>query len=61
MPHAKNEPRLLTVPQAAKRAGRGVNQFRAACKAGQVPTVTIGERLYVPAQALDKLLGGGPL
>ena len=44
-----------SIPEAAK-LGIGINSCYAAAKAGQIPTIKIGDRVLVPRTALDNML-----
>ncbi len=47
---------LLTVPEAGERCGLGQSQAYAAAKRGELPTVTINGRKWVPAAVLEQVL-----
>ena len=47
----------LTIPEASKFLGIGLNQAYAAAEKGNIPTVKIGERVLVLRKALMKMLG----
>jgi excisionase family DNA binding protein len=51
-------PLVFTMKETSKLLGVGVEKVRDAAKAGQIPTVTIGKRMFCPAVALDQLLKG---
>ncbi len=48
----------LTIPEAAKALGIGINSAYEAAKRGEIPTLKIGRRVVVPARALQALLDG---
>ncbi len=52
------ERRTLTVEEAAKALGIGRNSAYEAVKRGEIPSITIGRRLVVPAAALERMLSG---
>jgi excisionase family DNA binding protein len=54
----RKEPRVFTVDETARilRLGRG-STYRAIAS-GEIPSLRVGERILVPAAALDKLLAG---
>lgn len=45
-----------SVPEAGALIGVGRNQAYEAAKAGQLPTIKIGNRILVPRAALNELL-----
>ena len=47
----------LTIPEASKFLGIGLNQAYAAAEKGNIPTVKIGDRVLVLRKALMKMLG----
>ena len=47
----------LTIPEASKFLGIGLNQAYAAAEKGNIPTVRIGDRVLVLRKALMKMLG----
>ena len=47
----------LTVPEAAKKLGIGRNQAYLAARAGDIPCVSIGDRILVLKAAFEKMLG----
>ncbi len=46
------------VPEAGKKAGLGRNASYDAAKRGEIPTIKIGGRLFVPKKKWDALLNG---
>jgi len=52
------ERRTLTVEEAARSLGIGRSAAYAAARNGELPTVSIGRRLLVPRDALDRMLAG---
>lgn len=48
---------LLTVPQAGELLGLSRTPSYEAARRGDLPTVRINNRLYVPVAALEQLLG----
>jgi excisionase family DNA binding protein len=48
----------LTVPEAARKLGIGRNQAYLAAKAGDIPSIRIGERVLVLKAGLERLLSG---
>lgn len=57
MPSKHDEKPLLSIREVAALLGRGVNQTYEAARTGQLPTVQIGARRYVPRHRLNQLLG----
>jgi excisionase family DNA binding protein len=55
----REEPRTLSVDEAAKELGIGRNQAYAAARRGEIPTIRIGHRILVLREPLKRLLGGG--
>lgn len=52
-------PNTLTVPQAARILGIGLNVAYDAARKGQIPTLRMGKRrLVVPRHKLEAILGG---
>jgi excisionase family DNA binding protein len=49
----------MSIPEAAKVLGIGVNGAYEAAKRGEIPTITIGKRILVLREPLRRLLGGG--
>jgi excisionase family DNA binding protein len=54
----KTEPATLSIREAAKVLGVGVNQAYQAAHRGEIPTIKIGKRLLVPVAALEWKLAG---
>lgn len=52
------EPATISVRDAAKRLGIGINQAYEGAKSGQIPSIRIGNRILVPVAALERLLAG---
>jgi excisionase family DNA binding protein len=50
--------RTLTVPEAGKILGLGRNGSYDAAKRGDIPTIKIGRRIFVPVAALERMLAG---
>ena len=46
----------ITVKEAAKRLGIGINQAYSACERGQIPTVRFGRRWIIPKKAFENWL-----
>jgi excisionase family DNA binding protein len=60
---AQKNPKRVTysVDEAAKILGISRNSAYAACAAGTIPSIRIGERrILVPAAALERMLSGAP-
>jgi hypothetical protein len=49
-------PLTMTVPAAGKKLGLSRNAAYEAAARGDLPTIRIGSRLFVPVRALDALL-----
>lgn len=49
---------VLTVDEAAKMLRISRGSAYQACRAGEIPTISIGRRLLVPRAALDAMLRG---
>jgi hypothetical protein len=50
----------MTVPEAGKKYfGLGKNGSYDAAKRGDIPTIKIGSRLFVPVCQLERMLEGG--
>jgi excisionase family DNA binding protein len=54
----KTERKTLTIPEAAKLLGVGLNQAYEAAKRDEIPTIKIGKRILVPVAALERKLQG---
>lgn len=54
-----NKPRVYTVPEAGQMAGLSRNGAYAAAERGEIPTVSFGRLLRVPAAAWDQILREG--
>ncbi|MFN0166701.1 MAG: helix-turn-helix domain-containing protein [Bryobacteraceae bacterium] len=52
------ERQTLPLMEAGRLLGVGRNTTYLAAKTGQIPTVLIGKRLFVPRLALERLLAG---
>ena len=52
----KDEPRTLTVDEAARELGIGRNQAYEAARRGEIPTIRIGKRILVLKEPLKRLL-----
>jgi excisionase family DNA binding protein len=52
------ERRTLTVEEAARELGIGRNTAYLAVRRGEIPTISIGRRLLVPRDALERMLAG---
>jgi excisionase family DNA binding protein len=50
--------RTLTVEEAGRILGLGRTTAYAAAKRGDIPTISIGRRLLVPVDRLERLLAG---
>jgi excisionase family DNA binding protein len=55
-----NERPTMSIPEAAKVLGIGVNGAYEAAKRGEIPTIQIGKRILVLREPLKKMLSGGP-
>lgn len=47
----------LSIPEAGRVVGLGINGSYRAAKEGQLPTVDLGKRKKVPTEMLKKMLG----
>jgi excisionase family DNA binding protein len=52
------ERRTLTVEEAGRWLGIGRSAAYAAAKRGDIPVISIGRRLVVPKDALERMLAG---
>jgi excisionase family DNA binding protein len=52
--------RTVTVEEAAQQLGIGRNSAYSAVKRGEIPAISIGRRLVVPVDRLERLLAGEP-
>jgi excisionase family DNA binding protein len=50
--------RTLTVEEAGRMLGIGRSAAYAAANRGEIPTISIGRRLLVPRDALERMLAG---
>jgi excisionase family DNA binding protein len=57
---ADDERPTMSIPEAAKILGIGVNGAYEAAKRGEIPTIQIGKRILVLRQPLKRMLAGGP-
>lgn len=48
----------MSIPEAAKILGIGVNGAYEAAKRGEIPTIQIGKRILVLREPLKKILAG---
>jgi excisionase family DNA binding protein len=55
-----NERPTMSIPEATKVLGIGVNGAYEAAKRGEIPTIQIGKRILVLREPLKKMLAGGP-
>jgi excisionase family DNA binding protein len=55
-PPFESESLALSVPEAGKLLGLSRNGAYGAAQRGELPTVRIGSRIFVPRRALDELL-----
>jgi excisionase family DNA binding protein len=55
-----NERPTMTIPEAARVLGIGVNGAYEAAKRGEIPTIQIGKRILVLREPLKKMLAGQP-
>jgi excisionase family DNA binding protein len=55
-----NERPTMSIPEAAKVLGIGVNGAYEAAKRGEIPTIQIGKRILVLREPFKKMLAGGP-
>ncbi len=46
------------IPEAGRKAGLGRNASYEAARTGQMPTIKIGGRLFVPRKTWDAILNG---
>jgi hypothetical protein len=52
------ESQVLTVPEAGRIVGlKSRGAAYAAARSGDIPTIKIGSRVFVPRAALEKMLG----
>ena len=51
-----HKPRTYTVPEAGRMAGLSRNSAYAAAERGEIPTISFGRLLRVPAAAWDRIL-----
>jgi excisionase family DNA binding protein len=51
------KPVVYSIAETAKELGTGLNQTYAAVHKGQIPSVKIGHRYYVPARFFRQLEG----
>lgn len=56
---ADKNPSMYSVPEAGEMAGLSRNSAYAAAERGEIPTVSFGRLLRVPAAAWDKILSEG--
>jgi hypothetical protein len=54
----KKAPLVISVPAAGEALGIGRNTAYAAARSGQLPTITLGGRQFVPVAQLNRLLSG---
>jgi hypothetical protein len=54
-----HKPRTYTVPEAGRMAGLSRNSAYAAAERGEIPTISFGRLLRVPAAAWDRILQDG--
>lgn len=59
MKPANNKLLTYTVPEAGRMAGLSRNSAYAAAERGEIPTVSFGRLLRVPAAAWDQILREG--
>lgn len=52
------EPLTYSAEEAARLIPMGINQFRAAVKRGEIPAVTIGNRIRVPKKRFHAFIEG---
>ena len=52
------EPVTYTIAESAKILRKGINQTYEAVHRGEIPSIKIGHRRYVPAWFFRKLMGG---
>lgn len=50
----------MSIPEAAKILGIGVNGAYEAAKRGEIPTIQIGKRILVLREPFKKMLAGDP-
>ena len=55
----KDERPTMSIPEAAKILGIGVNGAYEAAKRGEIPTIQIGKRVLVLSEPFKKMLAGG--
>jgi excisionase family DNA binding protein len=56
-----NERPTMSIPEAAKVLGIGVNGAYEAARRGEIPTIQIGKRILVLREPLKRMLAGGPV
>ena len=52
------EPETYTLEKAAKILGISLSAAYKAAHRGQIPTIRLGKRIFVPRRALERLLEG---
>lgn len=52
----ESDPRMLTIDQAANRLGIGRTLLRRMLAAGELPSVHLGRRHFVPSPAIDRFV-----
>lgn len=57
----QDEPKTLTIDEAAKELGIGRNNAYAAARRGEIPTIRIGKRILVLREPLKRLLAGSTI
>ena len=55
----QDERDVLTVPEAGRRLGLGINGSYAAANRGEIPTLKFGKKLRVSRRALERMLTEG--
>jgi len=58
MSEREPERKTYDVPEAGKMAGLGKAASYAAARRGEIPTIKIGGRVFVPAQKWNAILAG---
>ena len=50
----------ISVREASRLLGTGLNQTYEACRQGTIPTIKVGKRILIPRPAFERLLAGEP-
>lgn len=57
-PSTEQEPLTYTAEEAAAMIPMGINQFRAAVRAGQIPAVKLGTKIRIPRKKFLAFING---